>query len=51
MKKWCLIAISLLGVAMVFAGIITDEKIFYLLGSATAVLVSGIMLWQTYRKK
>ncbi len=51
MKRWCLLAMSILAVIMYLLGIITDEKVYYLLGGILLVLVNGIQLWLAYRKK
>jgi hypothetical protein len=51
MKRWCLLAMSILAVIMYLLGIITDEKVYYLLGGILLVLVNGTQLWLAYRKK
>lgn len=51
MKRWYLLAMSILAVIMYLLGIITDEKVYYLLGGILLVLVNGTQLWLAYRKK
>ena len=51
MKRWYLLALSILTVVLFLLGIITDEKVYYLLGCILLVLVNGTQLWLAYRKK
>ena len=51
MKKWCLLAIALIGLISCVAAIITDEKLLFLLCALSGVTVSVIQLWTAFRKK
>ncbi len=51
MKKWYLVAISLVGLIFYIAAIITDEKLCYLVGSIALLTQSAIQLWTAFRKK
>jgi hypothetical protein len=51
MKKWYLLAISLVGLISCILAIITDEKLFFLLSSLSVVTTSSSQLWMAFRKR